>query len=162
MTNISTLKRTVNVGITDALTGKFQAFTDGNLTESDNMITALFGSFAMPGFFPPAEAQDTKWFDGSVVWDLDVFSVVNKCLETHDESDVVVDVILTSSNSLKEVEAENYHSISMLFRYHAISSYYGSMDGLLRAQFAYPDVTFRFIIQPTVDLPSSTWPYNMG
>lgn len=36
------------------------------------------------------------------------------------------------------------------------------MDGLLRAQFAYPNVTFRYIIQPTKDLPSSTWPYNMS
>mmetsp|Transcript_73248 Transcript_73248/g.101623 ORF Transcript_73248/g.101623 Transcript_73248/m.101623 type:complete len:111 (-) Transcript_73248:430-762(-) len=110
------------------------------------MITAIYGSFANPGFFPPEDAQGGKWFDGSVVWDLDIFSVVNKCLETHKESDIVVDVIMTSSDKLKEVEAESYHSMSMLFRFRAISSFYGSMDGLVRAQFAYPDVTFRYVV----------------
>lgn len=126
------------------------------------MITAMYGSFANPGFFPPEDAQGGKWFDGSVVWDLDIFSVVNKCLETHKESDIVVDVIMTSSDKLKEVEAESYHSMSMLFRFRAISSFYGSMDGLVRAQFAYPDVTFRYVVQPTQSIPSSMWPYNAG
>jgi len=35
------------------------------------------------------------------------------------------------------------------------------MDGLLRAQFAYPDVEFRHIIAPSSDLPSSIYPLNL-
>jgi len=161
-TDVTKMQRSVNVGITDALTGKFDEFTESNIMSSDNLITAMYGSFANPGFFPPEDAQGTKYFDGSVTWDLDIFSVVNKCLESHKESDIVVDVIMTSSNKLKEVEAENYGSMSMMFRYRAISSYYGSMDGLVRAQFAYPNVTFRYVVQPTKDIPSSLWPYNAG
>ena len=84
-----------------------------------------------------------------MIWDLDIFSAVNKCLETHSASDVVVDVLLTHNKSLRHVDASGFNSIQMLIRYLEVSHYYGVMDGLLRAQFAYPDVTFRHIISPS-------------
>jgi len=71
----------------------------------------LFASFAFAGFFPPAESMGSSWFDGSVIWDLDIFSTVNKCLETHSASDIVVDVILTSEKTLKTVDASNFNSV---------------------------------------------------
>ena len=74
------------------------------------------------------------------------------------EEDVVVDVILTSTAHLKPVNATDYRALSMLFRYLEINSYYSTMDGLLRAKFAYPHVNFRYIISPTVTLPSSYFP----
>jgi hypothetical protein len=69
-----------------------------------------------------------------------------------------VDVILTSSANLKDVEAADYKSISMLFRYLEISSFYNSMDGLLRAKFAYKGVDFRYVISPSKSIPSSLNP----
>ena len=71
----------------------------------------MFASFAFAGFFPPAESMGSSWFDGSVIWDLDIFSTVNKCLETHSASDIVVDVILTSAKTLKTVDASNFNSV---------------------------------------------------
>ena len=71
----------------------------------------MFASFAFAGFFPPAESMGSSWFDGSVIWDLDIFSTVNKCLETHSASDIVVDVILTSEKTLKTVDASNFNSV---------------------------------------------------
>lgn len=71
----------------------------------------MFASFAYPGFFPPAESMDSTWFDGSVIWDLDIFSAVNKCMETHAQKDVVLDVLLTSEKVLKVVDASEYNSI---------------------------------------------------
>lgn len=59
---------------------------------------------------------------------------------------------------MKEVNAEDYKSIGMLFRYLEISSFYNSMDGLLRAKFAYPDVNFRYAISPSETLPSALNP----
>ena len=46
----------------------------------------------------------------------------------------------------------------MLFRYLEVARYYGVMDGLLRATFAYPDVDFRYIVSPSSELPSSKYP----
>lgn len=119
----------------------------------------LLASFSFPGFFPPAEVFDSKYFDGSAVYDLDVFTGINKCVEKgFKEADIVVDVIFTSSASLKEVDAHDYKSIGMLFRYLEISSFYSSMDGLLRAKFSYPNAAFRYAISPTKTLPSSFYP----
>lgn len=98
--------------------------------------------------------------DGSVIWSLDIFSAVNECLKTHSQADTVVDVLMTSRKTLKQVDASNYHSIHMLWRYLEISRYYGQMDGLLRAQFAYPDLDFRYIVSPSSELPSSLYPLN--
>lgn len=123
------------------------------------MIDVLYASFAFPGFFPPAEVFGSKWFDGSAVYDIDIFTAINKCLDKgFTEENVVVDVVLTSSANLKEVDAEDYHSLGMLFRYLEISSFYSSMDGVLRAKFSYPNVNFRYAISPTKTLPSSKFP----
>jgi len=46
----------------------------------------------------------------------------------------------------------------MLFRYLEISSFYNSMDGLLRAKFAYEGVNFRYVISPSEGIPSSIYP----
>ncbi len=69
-----------------------------------------------------------------------------------------MDVILTSSANLTQVDATDYKSIGMLFRYLEISSYYSSMDGLLRAKFAYPKANFRYIVAPSKTLPTSKYP----
>lgn len=122
----------------------------------------MYASFAFAGFYPPVEAFDSYYFDGSAIWDIDIFSAINQCLTIVDDpSDIVVDVIMTSSADLKEVSAESYNSIEMLFRYLEVASYYSSMDGILRAQFAYPDVDFRYAIAPSASLDSSLHPMSL-
>merc|ERR1712224_361845 len=74
---------------------------------------------------------------------------------------ITVDVVMTSSANLKNVSAADYKSIQMLFRYLDISSYYNSMDGFLRAQFAYPGIDWRYVISPTESIPSSIYPFAM-
>jgi len=78
------------------------------------------------------------------------------------DADIVVDVIMTSEKTLKTVDASDYHSISMLWRYLEVSRYYSNMDGLLRAQFAYPNVNFRNICAPSASMPSSMYPLNLN
>ena len=65
---------------------------------------------------------------------------------------------MTSSANLAEVDADKYKSVQMLFRYLEISSFYNSMDGILRAKFAYQGVDFRYAISPTKAIPSSLTP----
>ena len=80
---------------------------ENNLTANDDsMLNVLFASFATPGFFPPAEAFGSQWFDGSAVYDIDIFTAINKCLDQgFAEKDIIVDVVLTSSANLKQVDA---------------------------------------------------------
>ena len=157
MADITETQRWIDVGLTDVLKGKYTDFTETQLT-GDEFFNVLYAQFAQAGFFPPVEFDNTDWFDGSTIWDLDIFSVVNKCQETHADEDIVVDVVLTSEKTLSTVDASEYKSLQMLWRYLAVSRYYSNMDGLLRAQFAYPNVTFRNVVAPSADLPSSIYP----
>jgi len=62
----------------------------------------MYASLSIAGFFPPAELLDGYWFDGSAVWDLDVFSAINNCLEKGTaHEDIIVDVVFTSEADLK-------------------------------------------------------------
>jgi len=79
-----------------------------------------------------------------------------------DDANIVVDVIMTSEKTLKTVDASGYHSIQMLWRYLEVSRYYSNMDGLLRAQFAYPNVNFRNVVAPSAEMPSSWYPLNLN
>ena len=160
LNDIQPNQRWLDIGITDVLKGTYKDMHSEDLTGED-FYNVMYAEFAYAGFFPPVNAMGSEWFDGSTIWDLDIFSAVNKCLETHSDKDVVVDVIMTSAKTLKTVDASQYKSIHMLWRYLEVSRYYSSMDGLLRAQFAYPNITFRNIIAPTADLPSSLYPLNL-
>jgi len=122
----------------------------------------MVASMSFAGFFPPAKIFGSAYFDGSAVWDIDIFSAINRCKESgFSDQDIIVDVIMTSSANLKDVQNKNEKSVDLLFRYFEISSYYNAMDGLLRARFAYPNVTFRYVISPTRSIPTSGYPLNM-
>jgi predicted acylesterase/phospholipase RssA len=89
-------QRFIDVGLTNVLDGTYKDFFAADLTGTE-LVDVMFGSFAYAGFFAPEAAMGTDWFDGSTIWDLDIFSAVNKCLETHAPEDIVVDVLLTST-----------------------------------------------------------------
>jgi len=161
MADVSPTQRFIDIGLTDVLSGTYVDYLQDQLT-GDALNEVMYAQFAQAGMFPPVEYNNTEYFSGSTIWDLDVFSVVNQCVsQGYELSDVVVDVLLTSDRSLKTVDASSYNSIEMLFRYLVIERYYGAMDGLLRAQFAYPDVTFRHVVMPSDHLPNSIYPLNM-
>ncbi len=109
----------------------------------------MYASFAYAGFFPPVEAFGSKWFDGSAVYDLDIFSSIQKCYSAgYKEEDLVIDTVFTSSANLRQINGTDYTSLGMLFRFLEISSFYSSVDGLLRAKFSFPKANFRYAVSP--------------
>ena len=154
-------QRWIDVGLTDVLKGSYVDFLQADLA-GDELYNVMYAQFAQAGVFAPVEYNTTDYFDGSTIWDLDIFSVVNQCQAAgFADENIVVDVLLTSEKTLKKVDASEYHSIQMLWRYLEVSRYYSNMDGLLRAQFAYPNVNFRNIVSPSADMPSSYYPLNL-
>ena len=49
----------------------------------------------------------------------------------------------------------------MFWRFLEVTRYYSNMDGLLRAQFAYPTISFRHTVAPSAEMPSSFYPLNL-
>lgn len=115
------------------------------------------------GFFPPANKLGSYWFDGTAQRDIDIFAAINRCKDKgFANENIVVDSVMTSAANLKEVDPQKFKSVAMLFRYLEISSYYQSMDNLLRAKFSFPGVNFRYQIMPTGAMPSSMKPLDMS
>lgn len=152
-------KRDVFIGLTDVLSGNFKVLESADVQDKDKLISALQASFSFPGIFPPYEGLGSEFYDGTSIYNLDVFSAVNECLEKTGgkEEDVVVDVIMTTRDYIEKVDASKYTSLSVLYRFMEISEYYGSLDGLLRAKFAYKNVNFRSIVMPSKPL---TWNFT--
>ena len=162
LADITPTNRWIDVGLTDVLKGTYVDYQEAGLT-GDDLYNVMYAQFASAGIFPPVEFNNTDYFDGSTIWDLDIFSVVNKCQDMgFADENIVVDVIMTSEKTLKTVDASGYHSIQMLWRYLEVSRYYSNMDGLLRAQFAYPTVNFRNVVAPSAEMPSSWYPLNLN
>jgi hypothetical protein len=155
LADIGPMQRFTDVGITDVVNG---VYVDNIETLDTNLVDVMFASFSYAGFFPPAESMGGTWFDGAVIWDVDVFSAVNKCMETHAPADIVVDVLLTSAKTLKPADPADFLVLNTLLRYEEITRYYGHMNQLIKAQFAYPDITFRSIISPSAPLHHNLYP----
>ena len=47
--------------------------------QGENFFQTMYASFAQPFFFEPVKYNGQEYFSGDVVWDLDIFSVVNEC-----------------------------------------------------------------------------------
>jgi predicted acylesterase/phospholipase RssA len=76
------MKRALNIGIVDVLDGSYKDFTDQNVTLGEtSLVDAMYASMSFAGFFPPADVFGSSFFDGSAVWDIDIFSAINKCTE---------------------------------------------------------------------------------
>ena len=79
----------------------------------------------MPGLFPPTKVFGSTYFDGSAVYQIDLMTGINSCIaKGFKPKDIIVDMILTSESKLATVDASSYKTISMLFRYFEINSYY--------------------------------------
>lgn len=158
-----TMKRDIDVGIVNTITGKYVGFTKDNITQGQNLGDGLFASMSYAGFFPPANKLGSYWFDGSAQRDIDIFAAINRCKDAgFANENIVLDSVMTSAANLNEVDPQNFKSVGMLFRYLEISSYYQSMDNLLRAKFSFPGVNFRYNIMPTGAIPSSSKPLSMS
>jgi len=74
-------KRSLDIGIVDVKDGHYVDFSDKNITQGANLVDAMYASLSFAGFFPPAEVLGSYFFDGSAVWDIDIFSAINRCTE---------------------------------------------------------------------------------
>ena len=158
--------RALGIGLLDALQGTYLSMNETSVSESlASMISTIFTSFAYPGFFPPSKAFGSEWFDGASVNTLDVLSIINHCRKEagfESDSDIVIDVIIAQGSNLERVNAADYKTLGMLYRYIEVFSFYGAMNGLERARFTHPDVQYRYVISPATPLPSNYYPLSLN
>lgn len=62
---------------------------------------------------------------------------------------IVIDAIIDSETSIKEFDAAKSNAIQMGIRSLEVMNYYTALDGVIKAQRAFPKVSFRNIVGPT-------------
>lgn len=163
ITSGSPLHRHLSIGLLDVLNGTYSEMDENFLAA--NTLETLFSSFSYPGFYPPNKALGSEWFDGASVNSLDVLGAINKCRSqpgVESDEDIIVDVVLSQSSNLTNVNATDYRTMGMLLRFIEIYAYYGSMNGLERARFSHPNITYRHVIAPSVYLPWNYLPLSLN
>ena len=81
MSDIGAQQRFVDIGLTNALSGNYDDMLADDVDA--HLQDIMVASFAYAGFFPPAVSMGSSWFDGTTIYDIDVYSAVNQCLLTH-------------------------------------------------------------------------------
>jgi len=155
-------KRRFVYGLVDAANGKY--ITMDETEPMDRYINGIVGSATFPGVFPVMDKLDEgrQYYDGGVSKVVDISTAVNYCKDQvgGDETKVTIDVLLNSGGTFKDKDASKYKAIRMGLRYLEIRNYYRTMDQIIRAQTAYKDVNFRYVVAPSHKLETGILPFH--
>jgi hypothetical protein len=158
----SEIKRKFICGATNYLTGEFETWDEETLNR-DEYENAIASSSSYPVIFPLNYFRNKYYMDGGVKINLDIASGVNKCSDMgYEDEDIVLDVIMLNSRVLSEQDASGVHPLGVLNRVFEIYGYDHAMRDIEYAREAFPKVDFRYVIAPTVKLPSGKIPLDFS
>jgi predicted patatin/cPLA2 family phospholipase len=76
-------------------------------TPMEELPKAVRSSSSIPGVFPPQHLEDHLLMDGGTVWNTNLISAVEKCMElVDDESKITLDIAVCSSHELEPMTDE--------------------------------------------------------
>lgn len=153
--------RKLSLGSVDADRGQFVRFNE-SLNRKDLLLAAM-ASAALPALFPYISLNNTNYVDGGVLLGVDVDGAVQRCREiVSNDSDIIVDVLMCSGDSLPKVKQDGDKTLQMLGRFLQIHFYSSALDHLLHAFEDNPDIFFRYVIMPTKSLASEPLPLQFN
>lgn len=93
--------------------------------------------------------------DGGTVWNTNLVSAVQRCREkVDDDSKITIDIVVCFGYSIDGKYSSSANTVDNYIRYKTIKDYYSSMDDILEFMRAFPDVNFRYYVQPSSPLPT--------
>eukprot|EP00742_Colponemidia_sp_Colp-10_P001322 GILJ01001424.1.p1 GENE.GILJ01001424.1~~GILJ01001424.1.p1 ORF type:complete len:344 (-),score=68.19 GILJ01001424.1:81-1112(-) len=151
--------RKLVVGATSLTTGLFTYWNETQ--EADHLVESVMASSAIPGIFPPVSLDGQEFCDGGTKLSVNIFDAVTRCLEVVDHpKDMVLDVVLCTGATLPTVSAPEDHTLEVLMRAMEIEKFDKALQLIEDAKLAYPDITFRYLIYPSVALPGQIVPLD--
>lgn len=143
--------RTTIMGSTSLNSGLYRTFK--NLNTLSDWLKVTMASSAIPGIFPTRTYNNDVFTDGNVVYSMDIFSGIEECLNrVPSESDIIVDMLSCTQNNLNVVTTD-LKTLEVYQRGKDISDYYGKIKHVAWALNAYPNVNYRYYLQPSKPLP---------
>ena len=95
------------------------------------MPTVVISSGSIPAVFPTRAFQGHVNMDGGTVWNTNLVSAVDRCLELVDsKSQIIVDIAICGHADIEPVTSLN-NTVSNLGRYWDIRKYHSTMDDIL-------------------------------
>ena len=139
-------KRDFTIGTVNVGTGEFTTFNKENIAFGEELATAAVCSSSIPAVFPPTYFKDSFFMDGGTVWDVNISSAINGCLDlVDDESKITVDILICGNSEIK-TEASTKSTIENILRSHQIKSYYSGINAIQNQIRAFPNVNWRYLI----------------
>lgn len=137
--------RRVSVSCADANTGEFVEWNQKNTNYYDFGQAGL-SSGSIPVVFPPQVFQGATCMDGGTVWNTNIDSAINQCLDmgaTREEITIdIVNVGGTNFNPTPEHEANN--SIGNFMMARDLASYYKETMNMLEEVKGAPGINIRY------------------
>ena len=162
------IKRNFTINAANVETGDYESFNQTN-TAINDIAQAAVSSSSIPGVFPPQHFKGMILMDGGTIWDVDILSAVNQCLELVDsEEDIIIDIAICGDSTMNQIEEVSKDAIFNWFRSNNIHKFYREMNSIAQQRRARPNVTYRhlFLEADPMDVSldfrnSTTWPYQM-
>ena len=105
-----------------------------------DLPTAIVSSASMPAIFPPRLFDGKVLMDGGTVWNTNLASAVDRCLELVDsKSQIIIDVAICQHTSLDKTNSTS-NTISNFLRYWNIRKAAKELDDVLEFKEAEKDV----------------------
>ena len=132
----------VTVASVDLQTGEYHEFNQSNTNYYDFGQAAL-ASGSIPGVFPPMSMVGSYFVDGGTVWNINIDSAINQCLDMGAApEEITLDVLVCHRRVPKH--AETGSSVDNWHIKRDIQKYYGDMDNIDTEMRANPRINMRF------------------
>jgi len=145
--NFTDIEKKLEISAVNVETGEFKCF-DESITLK-NLGRIIRASSSIPFAFPPTEFEGSLYMDGGTVWNINIDSAIDKCLElVDDEEHVVLDIAITETEDLPTLNSTG-HSFSNFWRKHQIRKQYKVMDDIVEFARSRPNVNYRHFFSPS-------------
>lgn len=127
----------------------------------EDRIDSIISTASIPVVFPNINIGHHTLIDGYIYVNLALTEAILKCREFgFDDKDIIVDIVLCSGQKMElrefsKRESEYLNAYDIYARKNELQFYYGVYEDILRVMRGYPEVQFRHLIAPTVDLHSN-------
>lgn len=147
------IKKKMVVAAADSQDGSYILFTEQ--LPFEDIPTAVVASGSMPMIFPTRDFQGHILMDGGTIWNANLVSAVNRCLEIVDDpSKIVMDIAICQNAKLDDLTTVS-NTVGNWLRYREIKSYYKSLDDIIEFMKTQPTVNYRYLAVPSEKLEPS-------
>ena len=123
----------------------------------------IVASASIPFVFPHRVIGNWTLMDGGSVWNTNLISAVNKCMEIvgNDQSKIVMDIIILGQDRLNSTDKTS-NSLGNYLRYRDIKNFNKQAADVMEFSEAYPNITYRYFFMSSKPLTSGTDEINFA